>query len=447
MSEIRIPRRTALKGLGAVVALPLLDAMIPMNVFASAEKKRPNRMMFISVPNGVNMKDWKPAEVGTNYALPYILEPLQKVKDSIVVMSGLTQDKARPNGDGAGDHARSAAAWLTGCQPRKTSGSNIKVGVSVDQLAAQLVGKANRFPSIEIGCERGGLAGDCDSGYSCAYSSSIAWRGESTPVGKEVNPRSVFDRLFGTGDSNETPESRERNNSYRKSILDYVLEDTKQLQAKLGINDQHKLDEYLTSVREIEMRLARTEQFTQEVKLSGGKVPVGVPAEYGDHVRLMYDIMLLAFQTDQTRICTFMYANEGSNRNYSQIGITDGHHDLSHHGRDPKKLTKLREINHYQISHLAYFLEKLQAVKEGSGTLLENSMIVFGSGISDGDMHNHNDLPVLFAGKGGNTIKTGRHVKYDDNTPMTNLFLCMLDRMGVHPDKLGDSTGRLEQLV
>ena len=447
MSEIRMPRRTVLKGLGAAVALPLLDAMIPTNAFASAEKKRTTRMMFISVPNGVHMKDWKPAETGANFALPYILEPLQNVKDSIVVMSGLTQDKARPNGDGAGDHARSAAAWLTGCQPRKTSGANIKAGISADQLAAQLVGKGSRFPSIEIGCERGGLAGDCDSGYSCAYSSSIAWRGESTPVGKEVNPRSVFDRLFGTGDPTETPESRQRNSAYRQSILDNVLEDAKQLQARLGANDQRKLDEYLTSVREIETRLARADQFTQEVKLSGGKVPTGVPADYGDHIRLMYDIMLLAFQTDQTRICTFMYANEGSNRNYSQIGITDGHHDLSHHGRDPKKWAKLREINHYQISHLAYFLEKLQAVKEGSGTLLENSMIVFGSGISDGDMHNHNDLPVLFAGKGGNTIKTGRHVKYDDNTPMNNLLLCMLDRMGIHPDKLGDSTGRLEQLI
>ena len=310
MSEIRMPRRTVLKGLGAAVALPLLDAMIPTNAFASAEKKRTTRMMFISVPNGVHMKDWKPAETGANFALPYILEPLQNVKDSIVVMSGLTQDKARPNGDGAGDHARSAAAWLTGCQPRKTSGANIKAGISADQLAAQLVGKGSRFPSIEIGCERGGLAGDCDSGYSCAYSSSIAWRGESTPVGKEVNPRSVFDRLFGTGDPTETPESRQRNSAYRQSILDNVLEDAKQLQARLGANDQRKLDEYLTSVREIETRLARADQFTQEVKLSGGKVPTGVPADYGDHIRLMYDIMLLAFQTDQTRICTFMYANE-----------------------------------------------------------------------------------------------------------------------------------------
>lgn len=447
MSETRVPRRTVLKGIGAAVALPLLDAMTPAKSAASAEKKRATRMMFISVPNGINMKDWTPAATGANFALPFILEPLQAVKDSIVVMTGLTQDKARPNGDGAGDHARSAAAWLTGCQPRKTSGANIKAGISADQLAAQLVGKSSRFPSIEIGCERGGLAGDCDSGYSCAYSSSISWRGESTPVGKEVNPRSVFDRLFSTGDPSESPETRQRNSAYRQSILDYVIEDTKRLQSRLGVGDQRKLDEYLTSVREIETRLARAEQFTQEVKLSGGKVPTGVPADYGDHIRLMYDIMLLAFQTDQTRICTFMYANEGSNRSYSPIGITEGHHELSHHGRDPKKLSKIREINRYHISHLAYFLEKMQAAKEGSGNLLENSMIVYGSGISDGDMHNHNDLPVLFAGKGGNTIKTGRHVKYDDNTPMNNLLLCMLDRMGVHPDKLGDSTGRLEQLI
>jgi hypothetical protein len=266
-------------------------------------------------------------------------------------------------------------------------------------------------------------------------------------VAKEVNPRNVFERLFGSGDTGESAESRERREKYKLSILDFVLDDAKALQKRLGTQDQRKLDEYLTSVREIENRLVQAEKYTKAVNLPGGKIPTGVPADYGDHIRLMYDMVLLAFQTDQTRICTLMYANEGSNRNYAQIGITDGHHDLSHHGNDKTKHAKLRQINQYQISHLAYFLEKLQAVREGSNSLLDNCMIVYGSGISDGDRHNHDDLPVLLAGKGGGSIKSGRHTRFAPNTPMNNLLLCMLDRMGVHAEKLGDSTGRLEQLI
>lgn len=442
-----LPRRTFLKGLGTLVALPALDAMMPNKAQGQANKKQACRMMFISVPNGIHMQDWTPKAQGAGFPLPYALEPMQNVKESILVLTGLTQDKARPNGDGAGDHARSAAAWLTGCQPRKTSGSNIKAGVSADQLAAQMVGSQTRFASLELGCERGGLAGDCDSGYSCAYSSTIAWRGEATPVAKEVNPRNVFERLFGNGDTSETLEVRQRRNKYRQSVLDFVLDDAQALQKRLGVQDQRKLDEYLTSVREIEMRLAQAEKYTQQAHLAGGQIPTGVPADYGDHLKLMYDMVLLAFQTDQTRIVTMMYANEGSNRNYPQIGITDGHHDLSHHGNDKNKHAKLRQINRFQIQNLAYFLEKLQAIKEGQNSLLDNSMIVFGSGISDGDRHNHDNLPVLFAGKGGGSIQTGRHIVYPENTPMNNLLLCMLDRMGLHPDKLGDSTGRLQQLI
>jgi hypothetical protein len=421
--------------------------MMPLNALAQSGKKQAIRMVFLSVPNGIHMQDWTPTSTGTGYTLPYTLEPLANVKGSLLMMTGLTQDKARPNGDGAGDHARSAAAWLTGCQPRKTSGSNIKAGISADQIAAQTIGSATRFPSLELGCERGGLAGDCDSGYSCAYSSTIAWRAESTPVAKEVNPRNVFERLFGNGDSTESAESRQRREHYKASILDFVMEDAKSLQQKLGSQDQRKLDEYLTSVREIENRLAQSEKYTKEVNLPGGKIPAGIPADYGDHVRLMFDMIVLAFQTDQTRVITFMYANEGSNRNYPQININDGHHDLSHHGGDQKKHAKLREINRYQISHLAYFAEKLAAIKEGQNSLLDNSMIVFGSGISDGDRHNHDNLPVAFLGKGGGAIRTGRHVVYPQNTPMNNLLLCMLDRMGVRIDKLGDSTGRLQQLI
>jgi hypothetical protein len=447
-----IPRRTFLRGLGTAMALPLLEAMLPAPSFGAplVRKNRPIRMAFLFVPNGIHMPDWTPAVEGPAYTLPYILEPLKNVRSSLTLLTGLTQDKARPNGDGPGDHARSAAAWLTGCQPRKTHGADIKAGISADQLAAQRVGHLTSFTSLELGCERGAQAGNCDSGYSCAYSSSISWRGEATPVAKEIDPRLVFERLFSNGDPTESAEQRLRRQRTNKSILDFVLEDATQLKAKLGLHDRRKLDEYFAGVREIEQRLARVQQVgsaTRKAETNPAKSrSPGIPSDYGEHIRLMGDMMVLAFQADLTRIGTFMFANEGSNRSYRLINIGEGHHDLSHHGRDAEKQRKIREINRFHVTQLAYILEKMQSIKEGEGTLLDNSMVVYGGGISDGDAHNHNDLPVLLAGKGAGTIKTGRHVRYADNTPMNNLYLSMLDRVGVPADTLGDSTGRLQQL-
>lgn len=443
-----MPRRTLLRGIGTAVALPLLEAMTPLSAVAqgAAKAKRPTRMAFLFVPNGMHMADWTPATEGAKFALPAIMEPLKNVRSSLLVLSGLAQHNAQALGDGGGDHARSAAAWLTGCHPLKTSGANIKNGISADQLAAQKVGSRTRFASLEIGCERGGMAGDCDSGYSCAYSSSIAWRGESTPVAKEVDPRLVFERLFGNGDPAETGQARDRRDRYRKSILDFVLEDASRLKTRLGVHDLRKLDEYFTGVREIEQRVARTERTNQELKIAGLTRPAGVPADYGEHLRLMSDMMVLAFQADLTRICTFMFANEGSNRSYRPIGISEGHHELSHHGRQAEKQEKVKQINLFHTRQLAYLLEKMQSIREGDATLLDNSMIVYGGGISDGDRHNHDDLPILLAGKGGGTIRTGRHVRYANGTPMTNLFLSMLDRVGVRAETIGDSTGRLQQL-
>jgi hypothetical protein len=445
MNNPPISRRTFLRGLGTVMALPMLEAMLPLSALSQSVKKRPNRMAFIFVPNGVNMADWTPAAEGTGYDLPYILEPLKNVRSELLVLTGLTQDKAFANGDGAGDHARSAAAWLTGCQPRKTAGADIKVGISADQLAAQRVGNLTRFPSLEIGCERSAQAGNCDSGYSCAYSSCISWRSENTPVAKEINPRLVFERFFGNGDEQETEENRQKRDRYRLSILDFVQEDAAQLKKQLGVRDQRKLDEYFTSVREIEQRIARMEK-NGGLLLSDIQPPAGIPDGYAEHIRLMADMMVLAFQTDQTRICTFMFANEGSNRPYKQINIADGHHDLSHHGKDPQKIQKIREINRFHTTQLAYLLEKMHSIKEGDATLLQNSMIVYGGGISDGDAHNHDNLPVILIGRGGGTIKTGRHIRYKNGTPMNNLYLSLLDRVGVHAETLGDSTGRLQQL-
>lgn len=447
MTNPVISRRTLLRGLGAAIALPTLEAMIPTTALAQSGKKaaRINRMAFMFVPNGINMKAWTPATEG-DFALTPTLMPLKNVKDSLTVLTGLSQNNAFALGDGGGDHARSAAAFLTGCHPRKTDGADIKNGISVDQLAAMHVGNKTFFPSLEIGCERSGQSGNCDSGYSCAYSSNIAWRGEASPVAKEMDPRLVFERLFSNGNPGDTKESIERRRIYRHSILDSVMEDAGRLKARLGVHDQSKLDEYFSSVREIERRLEWAEKTNVAAKISANDRPTGIPSDFGEHIRLLGDMMVLAFQADLTRICTFMICNDGSNRSYKEIGVPEGHHDCSHHGGNAEKLAKVQLINQFHVTQLAYILEKMQAIKEPEGTLLDNTMLVYGAGISDGDRHNHDDLPLVMAGRGAGTIKSGHHKSYKDGTPMTNLFLAMLDRMGVPAEKIGDSTGRLDML-
>jgi len=444
----RISRRTVLKGLGVAVALPLLEAMEPVSALAAGAARRefPKRMAFVYVPNGVNVPEWTPTGSGSAFRLSSTLEPLAPLKNNLLVLSGLTCDKARPNGDGAGDHARAMSAFLTGCQPRKTDGANIRVGVSIDQLAASRLGCSTRFGSLEIGCESGRQSGNCDSGYSCAYSSTISWRGESTPVPKEVNPRLVFDRLFASSVRLESGQNRARRDRYNQSILDFVNDDASQLRDRLGINDQRRMDEYLSALRDLENRIVRSTR----VELPGGQGvtrPTGIPTNYEEHIRLLTDLLVLAFQTDQTRIATFVYANEGSNRSYRHINVPDGHHDLSHHAGNREKLAKIRRINRFHITQFAYLLEKLRSIPEGQGTLLDNCMIVYGSGNGDGNRHNHDNLPVLLAGKGGGTLTTGRHLVYPHETPITNLYLSMLDRLGVQLDRFGDSTGRLPSLT
>jgi hypothetical protein len=442
--HLRISRRAALKGLGAMVALPLLEAMLPETALGAIPGKAPLRMAFAYVPNGKNMTEWTPKQEGGDFQLSPTLQPLQAVKDDVLVLSGLAQHKAFANGDGPGDHARAMATFLTGVQARKTAGADIRIGISVDQVAAQKVGSATRFASLEIGCEQGKDAGGCDSGYSCAYSNNLSWRSETTPNYKEVNPRLVFDRLFGT--AGKTDEKQDRRDLFRKSVLDFVAEDAAQLKNRLGATDQRKLDEYLTGVREIEQRLARA-QPTVEVGDVSVSRPAGYSAQkYQEHIRLMADLLVLAFQTDLTRIATFVFANDGSNRSYRFLEVPEGHHDLSHHGNDKAKLAKIQKINEFHVAQYAYLLEKLKAVKEGDGTLLDSCMIVYGSGISDGNRHNHNELPILLGGKAGGTIKTGRHVRYPRDTPLNNLYLSMLERMDAAVDSLGDSTGRLTGL-
>ena len=407
------------------------------------------RAAFLFVPNGVNLAHWTPEREGRHFELPYILEPLEKRRNELVVLSGLTHDKGRANGDGAGDHARSASVFLTGAQPVKTSGSRIRVGVSVDQLAARAIGGDTRFPSLELACEGGGNSGNCDSGYSCAYSNNISWAAPDAPMAKEIDPRSVFDRLFASDVQRDVAESQHRRRARRASLLDFVLEDARRLKRQVGVQDQRKLDEYLASVRGIERRVARRGRIPSDSEV---EAPESLPAasgaqiDYRDHIRLMADMMVLAFQGDVTRVSTFMIAKAGSNRDYRPIGVPDGHHNLSHHQNNPEKLGKIKEINRFHVEQLAYLLDRLASVPEGDGTLLDNSMILYGSGLSDGNRHNNENLPVILAGRGGGTIDTGRHVRYEVETPMCNLFLSMLDRVGASLDAMGDSTGRLRRL-
>jgi len=401
-------------------------------------------MAFFYVPNGVHMEDWCPKQEGANFELPWILEPLAPFRDDLLILSGLAQHNGEALGDGAGDHARALSTFLTGVHPLKTDGANIHVGVSADQVAARKIGNATRLPSLELGIERGGQSGNCDSGYSCAYSSNISWRSPTMPMAKEVNPRAVFDRLFAGRSGDGTTGDRQRRELYRKSILDFAIEDAQSLRGRLGLNDRRKLDEYLTSIREVEQRLGRADSPSAETA-KGLARPGGIPQDYREHVHLMFDIMALAFQTDSTRICSFMYANEGSTRPYPTIGVPEGHHDLSHHAGDPKKHEKIRKINRFHIEQFAHLMGKLKAIREGEHSLLDNISMVYGSGLSDGNRHNHDDLPVLLVGKGGGTLKTGRHIKYSPQ-PLNNLYLSLLDNIGVPTDRLGDSTGRLPKL-
>ncbi|MCC6590576.1 MAG: DUF1552 domain-containing protein [Bryobacterales bacterium] len=449
LTKKHLSRRALLRGLGAAVALPALDAMVPASRITGAAA---TRMLFLYVPNGIVMEDWTPAESGKRFAFPRIMKPLEPMREKLSVITGLTHNTGRALGDGPGDHARAAASFLTGVHPRKTAAADISLGKSVDQIAAQKVGNRTRIPSMELTLEAGRQAGNCDSGYSCAYSNNISWRGSTTPNPPETNPRVIFERLFGTGDPAETAATRAKRERYNKSILDFVIEDTQSLKADVGAADKRKLDEYLTAVREVEVRITNAEKLAaNSVPLTtlapGFEKPMGVPVDYAEHAKLVFDLMTLALQSDQTRIMSLMMAREGSNRPYREIGISDGHHGLTHHRNNAEWVEKIRQINEYHVKQLAYLLKRLDAVQDGDGTLLDHSMVVYGSGLSDGNKHTHHDLPVLLAGSAAGRLRTGRHVIYPSETPMANLFVTMLELMDVRTNDMGDATGRLNHLT
>jgi hypothetical protein len=422
------------------MALPLLDSMIPAMASTS---KSPIRLGFVYVPNGIIPKAWLPTSEGTAFDFMPTMKPLEPFREKLLVVSNLAQINGRALGDGAGDHARAGATWLTGVHPKKTQGMDIHVGISADQLAAREMGKTTQFASLEIGIEEPYLAGGCDSGYSCAYTNTISWRSPTTPNPVEISPRAVFERLFGDGGTTD-PAARRKRTQQDRTILDYVRGDLARIEPGLGARDKSKLDEYFESIRDIERRIQKAEQ--QKTEMPVMESPVGIPDSFEEHAKLMADLMVIAWQTDMTRVISFMMAREGSNRSYREIGVPDGHHSVTHHQNDPEKVAKTQKIDQHHVKSFAYLIKRLDETKDGDGTLLDHSMILYGSSIRDGNVHDHHDLPLVLAGGKGAGLQTGRHIRYKPETPMTNLLVTMLDRSGVPADTLGDSTGKVDQL-
>lgn len=443
-------RRKFLRGIGAAVGLPALESMTPLLAATKAAGTTagggPLRMAYLTVPNGVNVDHWRPQGTGSDFKLGKSMAPLEGLKNDLQVFTGFAHKHASAGPDGAGDHARSNATFLTGQRARKTAGSDIHVGISVDQVAARHAENFTRLPSLELTCDGVRTSGSCDSGYSCAYQFNLSWRSETQPMTPESNPRQAFERLFGAGAGKDRAESLARRLDSQKSILDFIADDAQAMHKHLGRNDQQKLDQYLTGVREIERRVEKSEALGVPVD-PGVEAPTDEPADYGEHIQLMMDMMVLAFQTDSTRISTFLLAHDGSNRSFKEVGVTDGHHNLSHHQGKEETLEKIQKIDQFYLAKLAYFLQRLKDTEDVDGkSLLHNSMIVYGSGISDGNRHNHNDLPVIVAGGGGGAFTPGRHVDLQDEVPLSNLYVRMLNEFGVDDKRFGDSTGILEKI-
>jgi Protein of unknown function (DUF1552) len=434
-----LSRRQFVRGLSACIALPAFESAYALGAGAQV----PTRMAFLYVPNGTIPSAWWPeGDGGRDYVLSRTLEPLAGVRGQVQVISGLQDISANEGSDGGGDHARAGGTFLTGVRIKKTAGSDIHAGVSIDQVVAGQIGHLTRFSSLELTCDAVRQAGNCDSGYACAYVYNLAWRTPNQPLAPEHSPRLVFERLFGAGAPGERVANLKRRQKDQQSILDYVLQDARSLDRRLDGRDRQKMDQYLTSIREIEQRIENSERMP--VANPGVEAPAGVPASYQEHIALMFDMLQLAFQTDTTRIATMLIAREGSNRSFTEIGLAEGHHNLTHHRNDPEMIAKVKEIDRWYVQQLARFLENLEKTKDVDGeSLLRHSMIVYGSGNADGNRHTHVNLPIVVAGGGGGAFNPGRFVKTEP-VPITNLYLSMADAMGAKGiESHGDSTGRL----
>jgi uncharacterized protein DUF1552 len=436
LTKRSIPRRTFVRGLGVGVALPLIDAMVPALTQAAQTAAKPQlRMGFVYIPHGVIMREWTPAAAGADFEFTPILKPLEPFRSSTVVISNLTR------ADAASNHAVSAACWLTGTPPKRTDGPDFRAATSVDQLIAKQIGQDTTFPSIEVATEDfSGLVGACDPGYSCAYMNTLNWQTETTPLPMEINPRVVFERLFGGGGTADQRLARMRTD---RSLLDFVADDLRVLQRDLGQGDKRKLDEYFANVREIERRIQRAEQVAR-AQPDVPAAPVGVPEAYVDHVGLLFDLLALALQTDQTRVFTFMMAREVSQRTYPEIGVTEPHHSISHHGNRPAAIAGHAKLNAYHLSMVAKFLERLRNTPDGDGSLLDHSLILYGSGMSDGNGHTGSPLPHVMVGGATGRVKGNRHIVTPENTPMANLLLAIAQKAGVEQDRFGVSTRPVE---
>lgn len=451
---LALSRRRFLRGLGACLALPALESIAPVRLFAAAASPAaaagtsatgaPLRTAFVYFPNGAIPSAWWPFEEAKDFALQQTLAPLSGVKQDIQVLGGMDNLTAIGGMDGAGDHARANGTFLTGVRLKK-SATDIRAGISIDQVIAREVGHLTRFPSLELTCDGTRNTGNCDSGYSCAYQFNLSWSSPTTPMTPEPNPRLVFERLFGGGAPGERLENLKRRRNEQRSILDFVMEDAKSLHRNLNGADREKLDQYLTGVRDIEGRIERAEKFA--VEDPAVPTPAGIPQRFEEHIQLMFDMLVLAFQTDSTRVATLLLAHDGSNRSFAEIGVSEGHHDLSHHQNNEEKIRKICEIDRFYVTQFARFVEKLRATRDVDGnSVLHNSMIVYGGGNADGNRHTHTNLPIILAGGGGGTLQPGRFVKHGAK-PVTNLFLSMADRMGVSGlQRFGDSTGRLQNV-
>ena len=454
MNALPVNRRRFIRGLGACLALPAFESFLPGSRALAAAAKGPAaaattatgaplRMAFVYFPNGAIPDQWNPTGSGRNFAFGSTLSPLESLKHRVQVISGLEHLNATAGNDGAGDHARANGTFLTGVRVKKTAGSDIYAGISVDQIAARHVGQQTRFASLELSCDQGRKSGSCDSGYSCAYESNLAWRTPTSPLSPEANPRLIFERLFGAGARGERAASLVQRRTQQRSILDFVMDDAKKVESQLTHRDKAKLDEYLTGVREIEQRIITAERFTNTPD-PAMNTPEGIPTAYDEYIRMMFQMMALAFETDSTRVASLLLAHDGSNRSFSDIGISEGHHSLSHHRDDADMIQKVAQIDRFYASQLAEFLTLLESKKDADGSsILHNSTIVYGCGNSDGNRHTHSDLPIVVAGNGGGNLNPGQYLK-TSAAPMCNLYLNMLDHMGVPSlDRFGDSTGRL----
>jgi hypothetical protein len=442
ITKKHLPRRTFLRGImGATVALPLLDSMIPAQTpLAQTAANVKLRLGFTYIPHGAVMSKWTPVGEGAAFDLSPTLTPLAPFRNQLLVVSGLASTAAEPQGDGGGDHSRSAPAFLSGTHIKKTDDQDMRAGITIDQIAARQLGQDTPLPSVELGIEDTGLAGTCDAGYSCAYMNTIAWRTATTPLPMEINPRVVFERLFGDGSSADERRSRLAADG---SILDSLTHEVAHLGTGLGPQDRAKISEYLDNIREIERRIQKAEKHASS-DAAVPQAPVGVPEGFEEHAKLMYDLQVLAYQAEVTRVTTFMLARDLSMRTYPQIGVTDPFHPTSHHGNNADKLEKLQKINQYNLSLFAYFLGKLASTPDGDGTLLDHSLLLYGSTMSNSNMHDHSPLPILVAGGACGQLKGGRHLKFPERTPLSNLMVSLLDKAGVRVETVGDSTGKLE---